>query len=100
MVSSTASFTHESESDSGSGNSDTRAVRRAIQRRACEVERHELDRAITRLESDGGLTDEQTRILSETAAAIAADVLAGPDTVLAEGDPDDLTLRLARDLLG
>lgn len=100
MVSSTASLTQESESDSGSGNSDTRAVRRAIQRRACEVERRELDCAITRLESDVELTDEQTRILSETAAAIAADVLAGPDTVLAEGDPDDRMLRLARDLLG
>jgi glutamyl-tRNA reductase len=100
MVSKTASLPHESESDSGSENGDTRAVRRAIQRRACEIERRELDRAITRLESDEELTDERARILSETAAAIAADVLAGPDTVLAESDPDERMLRLARELLG
>jgi len=77
-------------SDADGSDLDRRAIRRAMQRRACEIERRELDRAITRLESKRNLTDEQRAVLAETAAAIAVGVLAGPDAVLAESELDDL----------
>lgn len=98
-MASTASPTHESESDSRDYHVDPRDIRRAIQRRACELERQELDRAITCLESRGELTDEQKQILEKTATAITTGVLAGPESVLAQDDLDDRTLRLARELL-
>jgi len=85
-----ATLTEESWSDSDGSDLDQRAIRRAMQRRACEIERREFDRAIARLESKRDLTDEQRAVLAETAAAIAAGVLAGPDVVLAESELDDL----------
>lgn len=77
-------------SDADGSDLDQRDVRRAMQRRACEIERRELGRAITRLESKRDFTDEQRAVLAETAAAIAAGVLAGPDAALADSELDDL----------
>lgn len=75
---------------------DPEWVLRAIQRQACDIERRELDYALSRLDARGDVTDKQEQVLSELADAIVAEILAGPEAALADSDPE--TLRAAREL--
>jgi glutamyl-tRNA reductase len=75
---------------------DPEWVLRAIQRQSCDVERRELDYALSRLDARGDMSDKQELVLSELADAIVAEILAGPEAALADADPE--TVRAAREL--
>lgn len=67
---------------------DPEWVLRAIQRQASGIERRELDYALSRLDARGDVTDKQAQVLSELADAIVAEILAGPESALADSDAE------------
>lgn len=87
--------------ESGTTGVEPDEVRRAISRRAGEIARKELDRAVERLEARGELTDDQLTAVVELTAAITAGVLAGPQAALERADEHDPeTVRTAIELFG
>lgn len=74
-----------------------RATREALRRHAEAVRRRELARALARLDTHGGLTDEQREITDEMARAIVAGVMAAPSVAVERAEGDE-TARIVRDL--
>jgi hypothetical protein len=99
MASQTAGVSRDPDAETQETPVDHTAVRRAIQRRSCEIERRELERARTRLESSGELTAAQYRALADMVTAVSRVILAGPESVIAAGDLDHRSLQQAAESL-
>lgn len=70
-------------------------IKASIRRRAAEISREELQTALTRLESQGGLTEAQERILQEMTTSLMDELLRAPESMLDETENLDRSTRSA-----
>ncbi|KDS91066.1 glutamyl-tRNA reductase [Halorubrum saccharovorum] len=72
----------ESEPDRSDPPLDPERLRRRLRRRTDEIERHEVDEAISALDARGDLTEEQREIVRDLGSALVEELTAAPEQTL------------------
>jgi len=89
----------ESESDRSEPPLDPERLRRRLHRRTAEIERREVEEAVSALDARGGLTEAQRETVRELGGALAEELTASPERTLeravrterTEGQADERT---------
>ncbi|PAU82557.1 glutamyl-tRNA reductase [Halorubrum salipaludis] len=72
----------DSEPEPSESPPDPERLRRRLRRRTDEIERREVEAAVSALDARGGLTEEQRETVRELGSALADELIAGPDRTL------------------